>query len=330
MNAQTKTQLKQLSLEVIKDNMQKSYDLIYVDYNDNLDEQMDEMQKSIINGNFCNFDEKIDEWYWESRDNGASDVINDLKITLKNKGYSLDNFEDFEDTVYNIIYERDNSDTLKDLLKNTSKTPIFFSLNMYIDEDLDSIKRTLNKIKKILDIDLSNKEYDKDILYLLNNRCYGGELGIFATPNYEDLLENKPMKFGGDIKLAIVNYDNGSGFHTTLENFETPYYIFNKNIFIDETFKYNYSFAVCGMNSNWCEDCELIINQPKETDKIINIKPNEGLVTFIKNDIEYDKIFKEGGCSFGDINIKRHRNVIYINDFPCGNYCKDCGTFWID
>lgn len=328
MNVQT--QLKELSLEIIKDNLQESYNLIYVDYRDNLDEQMDEMQNSIINGNFDNFDEKIDNWYWDSVNDSINEEIHELKKQLKNKGYSLDNFEDFEDIVYDIICGRDNSNPLPTLIKNTSKTPIFFSLNMYIDEDLDSIKRTLNKIKKILNIPFNNKEYDKDILYVLNNRCYGGHLGIFATPDYEDLLMNKPMKFSGDIRLAIVNYDNGSGWHTILKNFETPYYIFNKNIFIDETFKYNFSFAVCDMYSDWCKDCELIIDQPKETDKIINIKPNERLVSFIKNDIEYDKIFKEGGCSFGDMNIKRHRNVEYTNEYPCGSRCKDCGTFWID
>lgn len=328
MNVQT--QLKELSLEIIKDNLQESYNLIYIDYRDNLDEQMEEMQNSIINGNFDNFDEKIDNWYWDSVNDSINEEIHELKKQLKSKGYSLDNFEDFEDVVYDMINERDNSNPLQTLLKNTSKTPIFFSLNMYIDEDLDSVKRTLNKIKKILNIPFTNKEYDKDILYLLNNRCYGGHLGIFAIPDYEDLLMNKPMKFSGDIRLAIVNYDNGSGWYTTLKNFETPYYIFNKNIFIDETFKYNFSFAVCGMFSDWCKDCELIIDQPKETDKIINIKPNERLVSFIKNDIEYDKIFKEGGCSFGDMNIKRHRNVEYINEYPCGSRCKDCGTFWID
>ena len=328
MNVQT--QLKELSLEIIKDNLQESYNLIYVDYKDNLDEQMDEMQNSIINGNFDNFDEKIDNWYWDSVNDSINEEIYELKKQLKNNGYSLDNFEDFEDVVYDIICGRDNSNPLPNLIKNTSKTPIFFSLNMYIDEDLDSIKRTLNKIKKILNIPFNNKEYDKDILYVLNNRCYGGHLGIFATPDYEDLLMNKPMKFSGDIRLAIVNYDNGSGWHTILENFETPYYIFNKNIFIDETFKYNFSFAVCDMYSDWCKDCELIIDQPKESDKIINIKPNERLVSFIKNDIEYDKIFKEGGCSFGDMNIKRHRNVEYTNEYPCGSRCKDCGTFWID
>ena len=104
MNVQT--QLKELTLEVIKENLQESYNLIYVDYNENLDEQMDEMQNSIINGNFDNFDEKIDDWYWDSMNDSINGEIYELKKQLKNKGYSLDNFEDFEDVVYDIICGR--------------------------------------------------------------------------------------------------------------------------------------------------------------------------------------------------------------------------------
>lgn len=45
---------------------------------------------------------------------------------------------------------------------------------------------------------------------------------------------------------------------------------------------------------------------------------------------KYDLIFEQGKCSSGDMNINRHRAVMYVNDFPCGSKCTDCGTFWID
>ena len=47
-------------------------------------------------------------------------------------------------------------------------------------------------------------------------------------------------------------------------------------------------------------------------------------------DAEYKRIFKAGGCSAGDMDINRHRGVYYDNNFPCGNRCPHCGTFWID
>ena len=33
---------------------------------------------------------------------------------------------------------------------------------------------------------------------------------------------------------------------------------------------------------------------------------------------------------FGDMNISRHKETPYRNDYPCGSRCEDCGTFWID
>lgn len=35
----------------------------------------------------------------------------------------------------------------------------------------------------------------------------------------------------------------------------------------------------------------------------------------------YEKAFREGGCTFGDMNYRRHRDTFYINTFLCGNKC---------
>ena len=45
---------------------------------------------------------------------------------------------------------------------------------------------------------------------------------------------------------------------------------------------------------------------------------------------KYNEIFRAGGCTYGDMNMSRHRDVYYDNNFPCGNHCPHCGTFWID
>ena len=49
-----------------------------------------------------------------------------------------------------------------------------------------------------------------------------------------------------------------------------------------------------------------------------------------KQEALYEKRFREGGCTLGDMNHKRHKNTYYINSFPCGTKCPHCGTFWID
>lgn len=320
-------ELKELTWEIIKANLEESYHLYYVDYNDNLDEFSEQLQQAIQDGNF----DAITDTLWESW-TGYVDLsyeIEELKDKLEKLGYDLSNFDEFQEDIEQAMYDRDNSDVFGDLLKNTSSTPIFFSLNYYVEDELnDGVKSEVRKIKKVLGIN-SNK-YDKDLFDLINNRCYGGELGFFALPDIEDLMDNKPMRFTGNVVLAIVNYGNGSGYHIRLEDFTSRYFVFNKNIFIDKTFKYNYSFEVCGMYSDWCKDSELDITAPTKRHKIIYIEPNENMLSSIKTEGHYKQVFEQGSCSFGDMDMKRHRHVEYTNNYPCGSRCKDCGTFWID
>ena len=47
-------------------------------------------------------------------------------------------------------------------------------------------------------------------------------------------------------------------------------------------------------------------------------------------DEKCDRVYASGGCTAGDMNMLRHRDVYYINNYPCGNKCPHCGTFWID
>ena len=55
-----------------------------------------------------------------------------------------------------------------------------------------------------------------------------------------------------------------------------------------------------------------------------------------QRDIETENMYKlkwnngNGTCTFGDMDIKRHKNTLCINEFPCGMRCTACGTFWID
>ena len=47
-------------------------------------------------------------------------------------------------------------------------------------------------------------------------------------------------------------------------------------------------------------------------------------------DAKCDAVFKTGGCTAGDMDMNRHRNTYYLNEFPCGTHCPHCHTFWID
>ena len=53
-------------------------------------------------------------------------------------------------------------------------------------------------------------------------------------------------------------------------------------------------------------------------------------VARMKREAELNKVFREGGCTRGDMDMSRHRDVTYVNEIPCGWHCPHCGTFWID
>jgi hypothetical protein len=100
------------------------------------------------------------------------------------------------------------------------------------------------------------------------------------------------------------------------------------NLFIDKYFKYNYVTKVCGMSEDWCKDSIAEFSfEPVRVNKKSITSP---LAAEALQDREYTLIFSQGKCTFGDMDINRHRDTFYINDFPCGTKCPHCGTFWID
>jgi hypothetical protein len=81
------------------------------------------------------------------------------------------------------------------------------------------------------------------------------------------------------------------------------------------------------MTDDWCSSTSFEFGY-KEPKKKIEMKSD--LADIQKKNEEYEKVFKAGGCSSGDMNITRHRKTTYINNYPCGTRCGQCGTFWID
>ena len=87
-----------------------------------------------------------------------------------------------------------------------------------------------------------------------------------------------------------------------------------------------YLDEICGMLNSWCDSTrwETGMKPLKSTMRKSRMSEHQ------KQEALYEKRFREGGCTLGDMNHKRHRNTYYINSFPCGTKCPHCGTFWID
>lgn len=313
--------------------LDKDYELVYIDYRDNMDEQMQAIQDAIHADDMSCIDESLDEWMMDAESDGVVYIINQVTEELANdydidKDYAEELVEPFLDDLRDTIYERNTGDPVRDLLRNTSDPVCFY------DTGLDDVPETwcLEKdeweeykdaIRSVLGID----GYDKDLDELLANASYGGRLVIYFRMDCWDLLHivGNTVTFT-DPHIALIDTYNGSGHDVWLKGATVTLPFDRTNLFIDRTIKYNYTYEVCGMYSSWCDETRVSFST---VDNPAPVVPSS-----LHREMEVEKLyiqaFKAGGCTHGDMDMRRHRNTYYLNEFPCGTHCPHCGTFWID
>ena len=317
--------------------IEKNQPEYYWDYREELSkEQIERIIKEVdglsdiedeIYENNCDYDFELEE---DCMDSAMNEFKSEISEEIGEEQYVWE--DDFKD------YYRDyiSIDTdIKGLIRNTRKQVFFYDTCEEFDEtwcmSKTEIYNNIRRIKKT--IGLKTNEYDKDIRLMLMQASYGGRLVVYFMSDVYELYEalqhinaRTKIKFNGYVTIAIIDTCNGSGDNIEVNHtFELP---FNKdNLFYEDVIKYNYSWAVCGMSHDWCSGTNWDIYEAK---KIVKAVKESSLNNSINNDRKLTKIYQSGKCTAGDMDMNRHRHVTYINNFPCGNKCLDCGTFWID
>lgn len=127
--------------------------------------------------------------------------------------------------------------------------------------------------------------------------------------------------------MAVYDGTQGGGDFEYI-NIDKTFPFTRDNLYTSDADKYSLEncFGMCG---DWLDKSASPIfsmKKPKRTSKLAKSKNAERMA----REAEYNKVFKAGGCTFGDMDYKRHRDVYYDNNVPCGSHCPHCGTFWID
>lgn len=323
-----------LTLDDLKGRLDKSYELVYVDYQDTLENSLENVQEAIQNQDICILDEAINqEWLIDSINSSVDYIIKELKTELENE-YEFDDNE-LDDLIENnldelryAIEDKDISTPLKDLMRNTREIVFFYDTGTYFEEsgfDENMFNDNMTLLKDVLQI--TDDTYDKDLICMLSQASYGGRLVIYFRSDIDDLMQlegKKSVKFTNPL-IAIIDTYNGSGDHTDLYKHSLTLSLNPKNIFIDKLIKYSYVYKVCGLCESFC-DCTKVEFVQNDSPMVVS----SSLYAEIDVENEYIKAYKNGGCTAGDMDIQRHKNVYYLNDFPCGSHCPKCGTFWID
>ena len=328
------------SWEEVKELLPETTSLYYVDYNESLDEHLDLLESCIQDQSYESLYDAINDWYEESPFYAFEYLDKELLSDIENKfgvepSEAEEIFEEWRDHIRDEYYNRDDSDVLKDLLRNTGELVMFFDTGYEVEDGSWSwseakVRHERICIKKHLGImGQTDEKDDREIDLMIQQASYGGQLVIYFNAKLDEVIcgDDKPrnIRFNKP-HLAIIDQYNGSGDNCQIGCLDVllPFVPERLNL---ETAKYNYTYSVCGMSSDWCSgtgfDIELRDEPLPEVEKsTIQIQKEQ--------DAKYEEVYRNGSCSFGDMDYRRHRNTTYINNFPCGNKCMDCGTFWID
>ena len=102
-------------------------------------------------------------------------------------------FEEHEDEIRELIYDRNDSDPVKDLIRNSSVTNFFYSLGVEISGYLtgcslrgESVAMACHKVRRALH--LKKGQFDEKIEELVENATYGGELRIYFNAMFDRLI----------------------------------------------------------------------------------------------------------------------------------------------
>ncbi len=166
---------KSLTLETVFGFMDKSYTLIWVNYDDNLDDNFDVLQQCLDDKSTDHLRDKITDWYIDAEHESVNEIIDLLKKQCIENGYGKSKvnvfFQENDDLIREEIYERDDSDVIGRLIGNTADIPIRVQLHSnydcinsywlesqggygyeetYFGDMVDALKLNPAKVKKVL------------------------------------------------------------------------------------------------------------------------------------------------------------------------------------
>jgi hypothetical protein len=124
-------QATKITFEEIKNLMDKTYSLNYVDYRQSLDEHGELLEECIEKRSLTSIYENLNEWfdgydgYVYALEELKKDICRHFDIEEDEADEILD---EYEDEIRDEIYERDDSDPVKDILCNTDDVPVMVEM----------------------------------------------------------------------------------------------------------------------------------------------------------------------------------------------------------
>lgn len=322
--------------ERIKEYLPESCWLYYVDYNDSFDNNLDLLQQCLETNGLYPITETMDDW-WEFPEQYE---LEEIKKKMVADGLEKEFDENYEE-IREWLWDHDKSTPIQDLFSNTGDVTMFYECDLNLDHGWrsgffctpwrnESTAMAAYKIRRFLGIKKGTKEAAQ-IDQIVEESYSGGSLRLYFRGDIRDFLTNnddddfKTIHFEGEVAVAVYNATEGCGDYDLIKiNRDLPF--IRKNLRISECERYNIERCF-GLYDDFCESRDQKIYVTKKQIKHV---PKLKVSPKLLREQEYERVFKAGGCTHGDTNMGRHRDVKYINEIPCRWECPHCGQEWLD
>lgn len=301
-------------------------DLTYINYND-VFEEMETVEK-VLKGQ----DEDTFEWFFENQFESIATVQREYEEEHDIEELS----ETWQEIMREWLYEHDTSDPIKDMLKNTGDKLFFIETTdesesyQYADDQETWDKHVNDIIKKYA----KTPEQEKEIKYVLGNQFYGAPISFYFHCSLTDMYDalGKEEKYITVHGAYFSTIDRGQGSNWLGENavfdIQIDKDVFIENLMLDDNKSNGYGWnSIAGQTSY--DTAGITVDNKRDKD-ILLIEPE--MSVDMKREKELQENWdKTGTCTKGDMKWERHKGEKpYSNDYPCGNTCETCGTFWVD
>lgn len=313
-------------MKTYKDFLEESYDLSCVDNNDILDGYAKELEKCIHKGALYPLYENnfLSEWENDIECWAMNQYKDKIKEEMESEGMG-EEYEEHEEEIMEWIMDHNEKSSIYEALKNTGEMTMFYTLNEDVcveDDEMEGMQ-----IERIIHLLGVKEENRGNVKSLLENAMYDGDLRVYFNARPIDIIEaeGKSIRFHGAVHVGIINTFVGGGDVEEIElDVTLPFE--RGNIYLDKKEKWGWR-EISGVYDGWARETEYEI---LDEESKVNIEVNEEQKRKTEWEEKCERRYKEGKCTFGDMDMKRHRGVVYVNEYPCGNKCPHCGTFWID
>lgn len=298
--------------------------LVYTDYRDRF-EDMGTVQE-IIKGTF----EDDYAFLGDAQADSVQCVLKEYMESGSGPAFTLS--DEVEESMRSWLYDHDTSDPLKDMLKNTGR-------KLFYLETEDTTGAYGNMEKQVADLQKKYGQTDaqkKEISYVLNEQFYGAPVSFYFYASVSEVYnalygsekEKKYIEVTGAY-FSTVDRVQGSNWlgNEAIFNIAIPRQFFD-SVFLDEAKGTGYGWGEIAGQTGYSEATVSAVNTLPIGTLLIMPTVSEAQQRETRLQAHWDKT---GTCTRGDMNWKRHKgDKPYKDEFPCGNTCETCGTFWVD